>query len=142
MDGNDNSEIVEQMRKQMEYAKSRNRIGLPISLIFMVVLVAFLGYSTWHSHHYDVETEMSWDGVYEYLDQGEVQEGLEIAQQLIESSPQYYYAHSCLADAYLANGDVTNALKHYTTAFQLFPTEEMEKELQAIQRRLQNDQPK
>jgi Tfp pilus assembly protein PilF len=139
VDENEPSEIVEQMRSQMEYARSRNKTGLRISLLFMAVLIAFLAHSTWQSHQFDLGTEMSWDGVYECLDQGEIQEALEVAQELIKSSPHYYYAHSCLADAYLASGDVTNALTHYTTAFQLFPNEAMEKELQAIQLRVKND---
>ena len=141
MDENNNSEIVEQMRKQLEYAKSQNRMRLSVLLLFIVVLIALFGYSTWQSHQCEVKTEMSCDGVYECLDRGKVQEGLKIARQLVDSSPHYYYTHSCLADAYLANGDVTNALKHYTTAFQLFPIEKMEKELQAIQRRVNNDEP-
>jgi len=142
MEGNDGQAIVEQMRRQMEFAKSRGKLGLTISVLFLVIFIAFLGHTTWQSHHYGIETEVSWDGVYEQLDQGRMEEGLRIAQQLIESSPHYYYAHSCLADAYLANGDVSNALEHYTVAFELFPSEDMEQELQAIRKRVQMEQSK
>jgi len=135
-----NNAIVEQMKEQMRYFKSRGRIGLIISAVFVVVFVSYLSLSTWQSREYFADDEFSCDQILDCLDQGKAQEALAVALEIIESCPDYYYAHSCLADAYLANGDVSNALKHATIAFKFYPSETMEEELQIIQKRAASEE--
>lgn len=138
MEPNENSAIVEQMKTQMKFVKARSRLGV----FFMIALILFLGHSAWVSHRYDAEHEVSCDKIQDYLDQGKAEKALQIAQQIIKTSPNYYYAQSCLADAYLANGDVTNALKHAELAFKFYPSERMEQELKIIQKRIEIEAPK
>ena len=51
-------------------------------------------------------------------------------------TPLYPEAHRRLAGAYLAAGDIEKARQHYAEAFRLFPSEENEKLLAAIDRRI------
>ena len=60
---------------------------------------------------------------------------------LILKTPQYPEAHRRLAGAYLAAGKVEKASEHYAEAFRLFPSEENEKLLMAIERRSKAEQP-
>lgn len=135
MEKDESNAIVEQMKTQMKFVKTRSRVGL----IIMIFLLAYFGHSMWKSHKYSAEYEVSCDKILDCLDQGKAEKALQIAQQIIKTSPDYYYAHSCLADAYLANGDVTNALKHAALAFEFYPSEGMEEELQIIQKRIDTE---
>ena len=135
MENDESNAIVEQMKTQMKFVKARSRVGL----IIMFFLLAFFGQSMWESHKSSAEYEVSCENVLDCLDQGKAERALQIAQQIIKTSPDCYYAHSCLADAYLANGDVTNALKHAAIAFEFYPSEVMKKELLVIQMRIENE---
>jgi hypothetical protein len=139
MDNTDNNAIVEQMQAQMKFVKARSRTGLIISVLFMASLLAYLGQSMWQSRKNRIEYEVSCDRILECLDQGKAREDLLIALQVIETCPDYYYAHSCLADAYLANGDVSNAFRHASIAYESYPSEAMQEELLTIRKRIENE---
>jgi cytochrome c-type biogenesis protein CcmH/NrfG len=61
-----------------------------------------------------------------------------MAQTLVQRQPDYYYGHSYLGAIYLAMDDVTNAHAQYLRAYQLFPNEQDEKDLAAVQKRMTN----
>ena len=63
-----------------------------------------------------------------------------IASETRETS-QYPEGHQRLASAYLAAGKTEQALQHYAQAFQLFPSEENEKLLIAIDKRIKQGNP-
>lgn len=62
--------------------------------------------------------------------------GLSLAQDIVARNPDDYYSHSYIARIYLTLGDLTNAEAHYARAAELWPSEENEKNLDAIRTRL------
>jgi len=64
-----------------------------------------------------------------------------MAQTLVARQPDYYYGQGYLGAIYLAIGDVTNAESHYLRAYELFPNQEVEKDLSAVRKRLAEKQP-
>ena len=72
---------------------------------------------------------------------GDFEKAISIGEELILKTPQYPEAHQRLARAYLASGNIEKAKEHYAEAFRLFPSEENERLLAAIEKRRKADQP-
>ena len=70
---------------------------------------------------------------------GDFEKAIAIGEELILKTPQYPEAHDRLARAYLAAGNVEKAKEHYAEAFRLFPSEENEKLLSTIEKRVKAD---
>jgi cytochrome c-type biogenesis protein CcmH/NrfG len=59
-----------------------------------------------------------------------------MAQALIARQPDYAYGHAYLGYVYLVMDDLTNAEAEYARAYQLFPDEADQKDLDAVRKRL------
>ena len=62
-----------------------------------------------------------------------------MAQTNVARQPSDYYGHSYLAYIYLILGDVTNSEAEYSRAYQLFPSEDNEKSLSAVRKRMSSE---
>jgi tetratricopeptide (TPR) repeat protein len=78
----------------------------------------------------------SWERVRTAMSRQDFQSALSMAQSLVARQPNDYYGHSYLGYVYLAMGDVTNAETEYFKADELFPTEENDKNVVAVRKRL------
>ena len=85
--------------------------------------------------------QADWYDVARKVHEGEFEKAIAIGEELIVRSPQYPEAHLRLAGAYLAAGNLEKAREHYAEAFRLFPSEENEKLLSAIEKRVKADKP-
>ena len=83
----------------------------------------------------------SWGAVDTAMKQQDFPKALAEAQALVARQPNYYYGEAYLGLIYLAMGDVSNAEKHYSRSYDLFPNEEGQKELTAVRKRLAEQQP-
>jgi len=72
---------------------------------------------------------------------GEFDKAIAIGEELLLKTPQYPEAHKRLAGAYLAVGNLEKAREHYAEAFRLFPSEENEKLLLALDKRSTTEKP-
>jgi len=72
---------------------------------------------------------------------GDFEKAIAMGEQLVLKTPQYFEAHERLAKAYLAGGNLDKAKEHFAEAFRLFPSEENEKLLNAIEKRIKADRP-
>lgn len=79
--------------------------------------------------------KVDWYDVDQNVRRGNFDEAIEVGEKLMQKTPQYPEAHRRLAGAYLAAGNVEKARAHYAEAFRLFPSEENEKLLVAIEKR-------
>lgn len=82
------------------------------------------------------EETPDWYEVERGLHQCDFDKAIQIGEKLIVKTPFYPEAHRRLAGAYLAAGSLEKARQHYAEAFRLFPSEENEKSLAAIERRM------
>jgi len=83
--------------------------------------------------------ESVWPSIDAALDRGDNQKALSIAQSFVARQPGYHYSHASLGTVYVAMGDFTNAEAAYLRAVELFPSEDHEKVLAAIRKRLARD---
>lgn len=72
---------------------------------------------------------------------GDFDKAITLGEELILKTPQSPEAHARLARAYLAAGNLDKAKEHYAAAFRLFPSDENEKLLSAIEKRIKTDNP-
>jgi cytochrome c-type biogenesis protein CcmH/NrfG len=78
----------------------------------------------------------SWDKVGAAMRRADSKAALSLAQVLAARQPGDYYGHAYLGAIYLAMNDLTNSEAQYLLAYELFPSEENEKALAAVRKRL------
>ena len=119
------------------------------SFVFLAVLVpVVIGIFILLDQHLKTNVESTlaprqsdWYDVDRNVRLGNFEKAIAIGEELILKTPQYPGAHERLAGAYLAAGNLEKAKEHYTEAFRLFPSEENEKLLSAIEKRVKADKP-
>ena len=143
-----NDEILAELRKISAWTDLQRRITKG-SLICLAVLVpAAIGGFILFDRQLETKGESSlapqrsdWYDVDRAVRQGDLEKAIALGEELILKPPQYPEAHERLARAYLAAGNLDKAKEHYAEAFRLFPSEENEKRLSAIEKRVNADKP-
>ena len=121
-------DITQEILKELQRSRRSNQVLLAvISIVFLVVTI---------SHQKPAEPEHSWTAVLTATRQLDYPRALSLAQANVALQPNDYYGHSYLGIIYLAMGDVTNSEAQYLQAYELFPSEENEKNLAAIRKRI------
>lgn len=83
--------------------------------------------------------EPTWCDVDSRIRRAELDEAIRIGEELILKTPHHPEGHQRLASAYLAAGNTEQARQHYAEAFRLFPSEQNEKLLIAIDKRIKDE---
>jgi tetratricopeptide (TPR) repeat protein len=143
-----NDEILAELRKISAWADLQRKITR-WSLIFLALLVPVaIGIGILMEQHLktDLESNISphqpdWYDVDLNVRQGNFEQAIAVGEELILRTPQYPEAHQRLAKAYLAAGKLEKAKEHFAEALRLFPSEENEKLLDAIEKRVKADSP-
>ena len=146
--GTTNDQVLAELRKISTWADLQRKITKwSLVLVAIVVLVAIGGVLLMEQYlNKDAVTNVSpgqvdWYEVDRNVRLGDFQKAITMGEELILKTPQYPEAHQRLARAYLAAGNVDKAREHYAEAFRLFPCEENEKLLDAIEKRINADKP-
>lgn len=143
-----NDEILAELRKISAWADLQRKMT-KWSLVFLAVLVpVVIGIFILLDQHLKTNVESTlaprqsdWYDVDRNVRLGNFEKAIAIGEELILKTPQFPGAHERLAGAYLAAGNLEKAKEHYTEAFRLFPSEENEKLLSAIEKRVKADKP-
>ncbi|PWU20117.1 MAG: hypothetical protein C5B50_04675 [Verrucomicrobia bacterium] len=77
-----------------------------------------------------------WSQVRTAVEEQDFARALTLANDVIARNPSDYYGYTYLGYVYLALGDLTNSQANYQRAFELWPVEENEKNLNAIKSRI------
>ncbi len=143
---NDNETVIAELRKISAWADMQRKVtkwslifvavAVPIMIALGVVLEQLL--TTKIDNLVPVQ-QSSWSDVDEKVRIGDFETAIRMGEELIAKTPQYPEAHRRLAGAYLAAGKVEPARKHYAELFRLFPSEEYQKLLIAVEKRSQAD---
>ena len=113
-----------------EIRKSRRSTQILLAVIAIVMLAVSF------THQKPAESDHSWTAVQTAAKQLDYSRALTMAHAIVARQPSDYYGHSYLGYIYLAVGDVTNSEAEYSRAYQLFPSEDNEKSLSAVRKRL------
>jgi cytochrome c-type biogenesis protein CcmH/NrfG len=118
-----NQEILAELRKL-------KRIFYAMLVVFF--LACILPFIVGPTH----DSSDSWDRVTTAMRHQNFPAALSMAQSLVRQQPGHSYGHAWLGAIYLAMNDVTNSEVEYSRAYQLFPSEEYEKDLAAVRKRM------
>jgi cytochrome c-type biogenesis protein CcmH/NrfG len=124
-----NQEVLAELRKMRTVSR---RI---FYLVLLLLIAAVLSFPV--SRRLRTSSlQDSWERVTTAMREQDFPQALSVAQTLVAREPGHYYGHAYLGAIYLATGDVANAEAEYSRAYDLFPSEENEKALTAIRKRL------
>jgi tetratricopeptide (TPR) repeat protein len=145
---NDNESILAELRKIGAWADMQRKItkwsfivmGVLIPAMIVVGIVAVKQEQTTAQDILSPQPpeQPAWTDVDWKVRHADFDAAIKIGEELIQKTPQYPEGHQRLAAAYLAAGKIEQARQHYALAFQLFPTEENEKLLLAIDKRIKS----
>ena len=114
-----------------ELKKSRRSNQMILVVASLVVLISFI------LRPKPSNPENSWTGVDSAMRRLDFPKALSLAKDNVERQPDYeHYGHAYLGVIYLAMDDVTNSEAQYLRAYELFPSEDNEKNLAAVRKRL------
>jgi cytochrome c-type biogenesis protein CcmH/NrfG len=119
-----NQEILAEIRK------SRRSTQILLAVIGGVLLLVSF------THQKPAEPAHSWSAVQTDIRQLDFPKALALAQANVAIQSSDYHGHSYLGFIYLSMGDVTNPEAEYLRAYQLVPSEDNEKSLAAVRKRL------
>jgi tetratricopeptide (TPR) repeat protein len=150
---NDNESILAELHKIGAWADMQRKISkwslvvvaiaIPILIIVGIVMENRFQASMGEFQLPEKAAESTWSDVDWNIRRANLDEAIRIGEELIQRMPQYSEGHRRLATAYLAAGKTAQAKQHYAEAYRLFPSEENEKLVAAIDRRIkeQNSRP-
>jgi tetratricopeptide (TPR) repeat protein len=129
---------ADMQRKATKWALIAVAVFIPALVIFALLMDRRVNTKL---ENVATEGAPDWYDVDQNVRRGDFDKALQIGEKLIVKTPLYPEAHRRLAGAYLAAGNVEKARKHYAEAFRLLPSEENEKLLAAIDRRIRAENP-
>ncbi len=143
-----NDQVLAELRKMSVAADLQHKLT-KWSVIFLAGLIpVVIGIFLLLDRHLKTKVESSlsshqsdWSDVDRDLERGEFEKAIAIGEEIVLKTPQFPEAHERLARAYLAAGNLEKAREHYAEAFRLFPSEENEKLLSTVEKRLKEDKP-
>ena len=120
-----NQEVLAEIRKL-------RRLQFWSSILALLVLVAFVAFFV---SRMPKPPASVWSEVSNAMRRSDYTKALGLAQVLEAKHPDDYYAHWYLGNIYLAIGDPAHAEAEYSRAYELLPSEDLEKRLRAVQKR-------
>lgn len=149
---NDNETILAELRRIGAWADTQRKITkwsfiviaalVPIMIILGIVLEKRFTTTADDISALEKPGKPTWSDVDWKIRRAEFDEAIRLGEELIQRSPQYPEGHHRLASAYLAAGKAEQAREHYAQAFRLFPSEDNEKSLIAIEKRIKAGNPR
>ncbi len=131
-----NSQILQELRKLNRY--TRSSIIVMIALLFVFIAISLI--TIWKGPFRSPspqKTVVSWDDVRCMRNSQQFAEALSSAKEIVQKTPGDWYGHSYLGFTYLEMGSLNDAQKEFAIAFKLWPTEDNEKNLKAIRKRIE-----
>jgi tetratricopeptide (TPR) repeat protein len=143
---NDSDPILTELRKISAWADIQRKVTKWTLICIAVIIPALviIGVVAEHQVTRTIENETvashaDWYDVDADVRRGEFEKAIQLGQQLIQKTPESPEAQRRLAGAYLATGRIRKAREHYAEAFRLFPSEENQKLLTAIDQRIKGE---
>ena len=139
-----NESILAELRKISAWADMQRKMTKWSLFIGAVIFPAMIVFAILMEHRVtkkvtDTAEKLDWYSVDQNVRQGDFDNAIRIGEKLILKTAQNPDAHRRLAWAYLVAGKSEKAREHYAEAVRLFPCEEYEKLLLAIDKRIASE---
>jgi tetratricopeptide (TPR) repeat protein len=143
------NQILGELRRQTVWYQricKINAIGFSVLGVLIIALIVSM-MPTVRMHFFPssarsipLASPESWTEAKDLLEKGRVYGAIDMIKKLINTNPEYYYGYELLATAYQQSGDWKQAEENYAKAYELFPTEDNEKNLKAIREAMNKKQ--
>jgi cytochrome c-type biogenesis protein CcmH/NrfG len=135
-----NDDVTQQILAELRKLRRSNQAAMIVTVLMLVGAAIYFPLRL-RSVPFSPQTQQSqadsWDAVRSAMDHFEYDKASGIAQRLVARYPNDYYGYSYLGNIALATGCIKEAESYYARAYELLPSEQHEKMLQAIQKRLE-----
>jgi len=138
-----NEDINREILNELKKANRTNQIGIGLAILALLILGVYfvalrpnLYFDRQRTAAAQVTQPRPWKEVDDAVDQFDYPRAIKLVQGIIERQPGNYYGYAYLGHIYLTMGNVTNAESQYAKACELLPSEDNEKMLRAIRKRL------
>jgi len=84
---------------------------------------------------YQASQASPWTDVSTAMRHYDYPKALKLTEELVAAHPDDYYPHSYLGYIYLQMGDLAHAEAEYSHSYDLWPSEDMKKKLEAVRKR-------
>jgi tetratricopeptide (TPR) repeat protein len=145
---NDNESILAELRRIAAWADMQRKMTKWSLIVVAIFIPAIIVFGVWMEHRSKTEIEdlgaagkPDWYDVDRNTRLGDFAKAIQAGEELTRKTPQHPEAHRRLAAVYLAAGRIDKAREHYAEAFRLFPSEENERLLVAIDKRIKAEAP-
>ena len=138
-----NEDIGQQILNELKNANRWNRFGIVFALSLLLsftVCLMVIRHSRQSAAAAKAAQTLPWREVSDAWDKCDYPKAVKLVRRIIDRQPGYYYGYAYLGNIYLSMDDVTNAAAQYAKAYELLPSEDNEKMLTAIRKRLANEQ--
>ena len=140
-----NDDINQRILSELRLLRRSSNFALVVSaiLVGVVVLVIYLPvrYRSLSSRSPPQTQTDSWEAVRTAIDHIDYDKGSAIAERILKRYPNDYYGYSYLGAIALAADRIEEAEKHFARAYELLPSEENEKMLRAVRKRIESEKP-
>jgi len=131
-------QILEELRKQTAMFSKTNKTSTIALSIFVVIMVLSMVLTPFMHRLASRATTCpqpadSWGEARSLSNNGELDKAQAMAQRLIKKYPNYWYGHALIGSFHQELGDFKEAERAYAKAYDLFPSEDNKKVLEAIQ---------
>jgi tetratricopeptide (TPR) repeat protein len=133
----DVQQILDELRNQTAMFRKVNKTNIIALCIFLLVIAIIMTSTPFiqrisRSSGTSLQRANSWHEVRSLWDQGESGKADEMLSRLIKKYPNYWYGYALLGSFHQELGKFNETEAAYATAYDLFPTEENRKTLDAI----------
>lgn len=138
MAGDMQQQILDELRNQTAMIKEANKLNLIVIYILLaviaisMVLTPFIIDRISRSSSTSTQRADSWREARSLFEKCESRKADEMLQRLIKKYPNYWYGYALLGSIHQELGEFKEAEDDYAKAYDLFPTEENRKTLDAI----------
>lgn len=135
-----NDDVNQQILIELRKSRRLNQIAFIVVLFLLAISSALETYSI--SRRQQEKEADSWYAVRTATEHAEYDKARAIAEHLTKKNPEDYYGYSYLGNIALATGRLKEAESNYVRAAELLPSEENEKAVQAIRKRMERESSK
>ena len=124
-----NQQILEELRK----LRKTNQWTCAAALLVLVAVCV------WAFLRIPPRQPSPWSDVSAAMHRYDYPTALKLTQDLVAAHPDDYYAHYYLGYIFVEMGDLTHGEAEYARAYELWPSEDMQKRLEAVRKRRQSE---
>jgi cytochrome c-type biogenesis protein CcmH/NrfG len=138
-----NDDVNLRILSELRLLRQSSNFALVVCAVLVVGVAIYLPlrYGSLSSRQPAQTQTDSWEAVRTAIDHIDYDKASAIAERILKRYPNDYYGYSYLGSIALAADRIEEAERHFARAYELLPSEENEKMLRAVRKRIESERP-